>query len=642
MCGIAGFQGRYEPEVLERMAARLAHRGPDDEGIATFPEHRVGLAHRRLSIIDLSPLGHQPMFDASGQVAIVFNGEIYNYKDLRANLERSGWCFRGHSDTEVLLALYVAHGTGMLERLNGIFAFAIWDARRRSLFLARDGLGVKPLYFTRSGRGFAFASELKALLCLPDLDRAVNANALRAYLTYLWCPAPDTPLQAVSKLAPGAAIEVRDGQIVREWTYYELPTHAAPESSDPAESIDAVREAVRQAVRRQMVADVPVGAFLSGGLDSSAVAAFAQEAMPNARLQCFSIELDDAEAAREGMTADLPYARKVAQHLGVDLHTVRVGPEMADAVPEMVYHLDEPQADPAPLNALFISRLARDQGIKVLLSGAGGDDIFSGYRRHRALSLEQYWAWMPARLRTSLAHAARGLPQSMPLSRRLSKAFAYAHLAPDERLLRYFWWLDRDESARLLSPALRGQLSTTDAVQDTLARIPADTPALQRMLHLECRHFLADHNLNYTDKMGMAAGVEVRVPLLDVELVALAARLPAALKQHGSEGKWIFKKAMEPLLPREVIYRPKTGFGAPLRAWLKGPLAGMLGDILSADTLKRRGWFDPVAVEALRARDRNGQADAAYPLFALLCIELWARQFVDSHDQYGGGTGSIR
>lgn len=638
MCGIAGFQGQYGSELLTRMAARLAHRGPDDEGIATFPEHRVGLAHRRLSIIDLSPLGHQPMFDPSGQVAIVFNGEIYNYRALKTDLEQGGWRFRGHSDTEVLLALYLAQGVDMLKRLNGIFAFAIWDGRRRSLFLARDGLGVKPLYFTQSPRGFAFASELKALLCLPDLDRTINANALRAYLTYLWCPAPDTPLQAVSKLPPGAALIVQDGRITRQWTHYELPVHGVFESVRPAESIDAVRAAVREAVRRQMVADVPVGAFLSGGLDSSAVAAFAQEAMPHGRLQCFSIELDDADAAREGMTADLPFARKVARHLGVDLHTVRVGPEMADAIPEMLYHLDEPEADPAPLNALFIARLARRQGIKVLLSGAGGDDIFSGYRRHRALSLERYWARLPAALRGALAHAARNLPLGVPGSRRLSKAFAYAHLTPDERLLRYFWWLDRDEAARLLSPALRSQLSGIDPVQDTLARLPASTPPLQRMLHLECRHFLADHNLNYTDKMGMAAGVEVRVPLLDVDLVALAARLPPGLKQRGSEGKWVFKKAMEPLLPREVIYRPKTGFGAPLRAWLKGPLAGMLGDILSVDTLKRRGWFDPVAVEALRARDRLGQVDGAYPLFALLCIELWARQFIDGHDQTGSGT----
>ena len=638
MCGIAGFQGQYGPELLTRMAARLAHRGPDDEGIATFPEHRIGLAHRRLSIIDLSPLGHQPMFDPSGQVAIVFNGEIYNYRELKTDLEHGGWRFRGHSDTEVLLALYLAQGVDMLKRLNGIFAFAIWDGRGRSLFLARDGLGVKPLYFTQSPRGFAFASELKALLCLPDLDRTINANALRAYLTYLWCPAPDTPLQAVSKLPPGAALIVQDGRITRQWRHYELPVHGALESVRPAESIDAVRAAVREAVRRQMVADVPVGAFLSGGLDSSAVAAFAQEAMPRGRLQCFSIELDDADAAQEGMTADLPYARKVAQHLGVDLHTVRVGPEMADAVPEMLYHLDEPQADPAPLNALFIARLAREQGIKVLLSGAGGDDIFSGYRRHRALELEKYWAWLPAALRGVLATAARNLPQGAPGSRRLSKAFAYAHLTPDDRLLRYFWWLDRDEAAGLLSPALRCRLSTTDAVQETIARLPANTPPLQRMLYLECRHFLADHNLNYTDKMGMAAGVEVRVPLLDVDLVALVARLPPALKQRGSEGKWVFKKAMEPMLPREVIYRPKTGFGAPLRAWLKGPLAGMLGDILSVDTLKRRGWFDPVAVEALRARDRLGQVDAAYPLFALLCIELWARQFVDGLDHAGSGT----
>jgi asparagine synthase (glutamine-hydrolysing) len=632
VCGIAGFSGRFSEDLLQRMGDSIAHRGPDDSGVQFESDSGIGLVHRRLSIIDLSPLGRQPMWDLSHTVAIVFNGEIYNYRELRQELVAGGFAFRSNSDTEVLLNLYLRDGEGMLGRLNGIFAFALWDPRDKRLFLARDGVGVKPLYCAESRDGFLFASELKALLQVPSLDRRLDPAALLRYMTFLWCPAPDTALASVKKLEPGHAMVVREGRVERRWRHYDLPNGREIVEVSAAEAARSVGDAVRLAVERQMVADVPVGAFLSGGLDSSAVVAFAKKQARERRLQCFTIGFDDDAAQAEGMTVDLPFAQKVARHLDVDLHVVRVGPEMADELPRMLYHLDEPQADPAPLNALFISRLARERGIKVLLSGAGGDDIFTGYRRHYALLQERYWSWLPQSARCALAAGASRLPASWPPTRRLAKAFQYAGLDRDERLASYFYWTPPALLASLCGPVLRESLAASPPsvpLLASLAHLPEGTRPLERMLYLEGKHFLADHNLNYTDKMGMAAGVEVRVPLLDPDLMALAATLPENYKQHGRIGKWIFKRAMEPYLPRDVIYRPKTGFGAPLRQWLRRELAPLVADLLSPGSLQNRGLFDLQSVTALVEMDRTGRLDGTYTIFSLMCIELWCRIFID-------------
>jgi asparagine synthase (glutamine-hydrolysing) len=634
MCGIAGFSGNLDIQLLRKMSEAIIHRGPDDEGEFHDAAKGVGLAHRRLSILDLSPTGHQPMMSEDGAVVLVFNGEIYNFRELRMELEARGHRFRGHSDTEVLLALYMAKEEDLLPYLNGIFAFALWDARQRTLLLARDGLGVKPLYYAEAKSAFVFASELKALLRVSEVGRDVDPIALQHYLTYLWCPAPSTLLRSVKKLEPGCALVVRNGRIDRQWRFYQLPFHDVPETMSESEAIHQTRDALRTAVQRQMVADVPIGAFLSGGLDSSAVVAFARETSPGRRLKCFTMEMSAHDAAWEGIANDLPYAESAARYLDVDLHTIKVGPEMADDLSKMIYHLDEPQGDPAPLNVLSISRLAREHGVKVLLSGAGGDDIFTGYRRHRALMLERYWSWMPRAVRAGIAELTASLPTSSPALRQLRKAFQYASYEGDRRLASYFYWLRPDLAEELIAP----ELATRDARQEPLVAslndLSDEVPVLNRMLYLECKHFLADHNLNYTDKLSMAAGVEVRVPLLDRELVALAARLPIQYKQRGAEGKWIFKKAMEGLLPREIIYRPKTGFGVPLRAWLRGPLKEPIRDILSPDSLRRRAWFNSDSVERLLADNLSGEVDAAYPLFAILCIELWAQMFLDQHDVY--------
>lgn len=632
MCGIAGFFGDFEPGLLERMNASIAHRGPDDAGTLWLERAKLGLAHRRLSIIDLSPTGHQPMWDADNRVAIVFNGEIYNFPELRRELEAQGYRFKGRSDTEVLLNLYRAEGDAMLARLNGVFAFAIWNPESQTLLLARDGVGVKPLYYTQTARGFLFASELKALLQEPGVSRVLDPLAVQSYLTYLWCPAPRTLLREVKKLEPGHAMHVRAGRIEKHWQFYDLPYRQPIEPMPVDVAVEQVRSSVRRAVARQMVADVPVGAFLSGGLDSSAVVAMAREHVTDGRLACFTIGFKGDVARHEGMTEDLPYAQKVAAHLGVDLHTINVGPEMIGRLTEMITHLDEPQADPAPLNVLFISELARQQGIKVLLSGAGGDDLFTGYHRHFALLHEKYLDWLPHAMRRRLSRLARHFPVRYPPTRRIGRLLRYADLNDDDRIASYFFWISPDQLARLYAPGLAGSLygsSPAAPLLETLKRLPGETPPLNRMLYLEGKHFLTDHNLNYTDKMSMAAGVEVRVPLLDPDLVALAARLPVEYKQRGRTGKWIFKKAMEGILPRDVIYRPKTGFGAPLRYWLRNELRGVVEEVLSESSLRSRGLFDPAAVRDLIEADRAGRVEAAYPIFALICMELWCRTFLD-------------
>ena len=629
MCGIAGFSGLRAVEVSDDVLERIGHRGPDGRGRYDSACGTVSLFHTRLAILDPTPDGAQPMAAADGQVVITYNGEIYNFRELRAGLEKRGNIFRTHTDTEVLLALYLEQGTAMLEKLNGIYAFALWDARSKSLFLARDGMGVKPLYFSDCDGAFAFASEIKALLCFPWVPRELDHQALAHYVRYLWCPAPRTPLADVHKLEPGTALIVREGRIVNRWRHYALPASGADVSRTVADWTVEVRQALAKAVERQMVSDVPLGAFLSGGLDSSAIVAYAHQ-YATGRLQCFSIDGGEALAKEEGFERDLPYAERVAKHLKVDLHVVRVGSEMASELAHMVWQLDEPQADFSALNVLFISRLARQHGMKVLLSGAGGDDVFTGYRRHRALGLNAVWDRMPGWLRDFSAGVGERLPGRPPLLRRLAKLLTVARSEGDGRLAAYFDWASSRTVRNLFAPEL-AQTLNEEPLLSFLKEIPETATDLQRMLLLEQRYFLGDHNLNYTDKMSMAAGVETRVPYLDPDLVALAARIPDTFRQRGAQSKWILKKAMEGILPNDVIYRTKTGFGVPLRAWLRGPLKTMMHDLLSADTLRKRGLFNPAAVARLVSENESGHSDYAYSVLSLMCIELWCRGFIDKH-----------
>jgi asparagine synthase (glutamine-hydrolysing) len=631
MCGIIGISGKYESSFLKAGTAAIQHRGPDDFGIYEDAKLQIGLGHTRLSIVELSELGHQPMVSDDGAVVLVFNGEIYNFRELRAELEAKGRIFKGHSDTEVVLQLYLEYGQSMLSHLNGIFAIGLWDARSQSLLLARDALGVKPLYIYEGPESFAFSSEIKALVHLTPSLSAIDYAAVHRYLSFQWCPGAGTPFEAVHKLGPGEALWVAKGKVQERFSWYQLPIFdLIPKVRlNKTDSIQGVELHVRQAVHRQMVADVPVGAFLSGGLDSSSVVAFAKEL--NSDIKCFTIESDGGQDA--GMKDDLGYAKQVAKHLNVPLEIVKIdSSQMASDLEQMVFQLDEPLADPAPLNVLYISRLAREQGIKVLLSGAGGDDVFSGYRRHLALKSESYWNWLPRAARSGIETLSAGLDQRNPLFRRMAKLFNGAALDGDARIANYFLWAKRDDLYALYTPSFKAHLNNEAAAEpilNFLSSVPQNASPLDRMLAVEQRFFLPDHNLSYTDKMSMAVGVEVRTPFLDLDLVEFSSLIPDCYKQRGAHSKWVFKKAMEPYLPRDVIYRPKTGFGAPLRRWMRFELRQLLGDLLSVDSLRRRGLFDPMAVQNMIAANDSGKTDASYTLLSLLCIEIWCRAFID-------------
>jgi len=630
MCGIAGYVGRFEPGQLGRMNRAQGHRGPDGSG--EWHDAAAGLAHVRLAILDLSPAGAQPMADASGRVVVSFNGEIYNFRELRAGLERDGVVFRGGSDTEVLANLLAREGRACLPKLNGIFAFAAWFPQERKLLLARDAAGVKPLYWTTTPQGRAFASELKAFRDLPGVDWSLDLAAVSAYLALLYAPGDLTPARGVSKVPPGTWLEwTADGEMT---SGPFAPPHYAEEIQPftDDQAAEACRHYLGQAVRRQLVSDVPLGGFLSGGVDSSAIAHFACEALGDARqYDCFTVcQTELAGVAAEGFADDHPYARLMAKKLGVRLHDVTLRDQALHDLDAMVWALDEPTADVAAFTAQAVCRAARDGGVKVLLSGAGGDDLFTGYRRHAALRFERYWDWAPRPARSLLRRSVQGLSARSPFARRLGKLFRYADAEPDERLASYFLWIGQETLAPALSPELRASLETdrpVDQLLRSLDDLPAGVSRLNQMLHLDRAHFLADHNLNYTDKMAMASGVEVRVPFLDPDLVAFSERLADARKIRGPAGKRVLRRALRGVLPDEILARPKAGFGLPLRHLLHGVYGERLRELARSGRLDATGLFSGEGAVALLDADARGEIDAAYPLLAILCLESWVRQF---------------
>jgi asparagine synthase (glutamine-hydrolysing) len=628
VCGICGTLGRAAERELAAMARAMAHRGPDGEGVKVFEgDVPAGLGHRRLAIIDPTPAGAQPMgFD--NRWWITYNGELYNFRELRHELELAGERFETACDTEVLLRMFVVHGPAMLKRLNGIFAFAIWDDREKRLFLARDRLGVKPLYYTRRPGWLAFASELKALLPLlprPELE----PTALADFLTFLWVPDPKTAFRGIAKLPPGHyAWADRDGLEIHQW--WDL--RFEPRERSEAAWRDDVREAVTSAVRRQMVSDVPLGSFLSGGVDSSAIVAAMTFA--NERVKTWSIGFSAEDLQHEIVPDDLRYARQIGSLLHTDYHERILEPNVLELLPKAVWHLEEPLADPAAISTYLICREAR-RDMPVMLSGMGGDEVFAGYPRHLAWRIARALGTVPHPLLRAVERAAApvarpGAPGRLRGPRRnLWKFMRAAGLAPLDRYLSFSSYYSAPELRRLLVPGV------VDADYDPLAvhraYLNRDTGGdeLSRLLYLDAKTFLPCLNLAYTDKMAMAASVEVRVPLLDDELVALAATIPSQLKLRGWRRKYIFKRSQEGVLPRDVIWRRKAGFGAPVRSWLAGELAPLVEDLLSEQTVRNRGLVDPAVVATLRTENAAGTADWSLQLYALLSLELWHRTFLD-------------
>jgi len=565
------------------------------------------------------------MRDSKSKIELIYNGEIYNFKELKQDLEDDGIGFKSNSDTEVIVYLYLRYGHEMLKMLNGIFSIAIWDKSKKEIFLARDNLGVKPLYYINDDDIFAFSSEMKAIMDFSQKSLSLDYESLAKYLTFLWCPGNGTPVSSIKKVEPGEYLRIKEGKVIESKKWYSA-NYLEKKYKTKAKCIQDLDTVLRSSVHRQMMSDVEVGAFLSGGLDSSSVVNFATEVNPS--IKCFTIKSD----YEDGVEEDLPYARQVADHLNVPLIEVNVTPDMmVEGIEEMVIQLDEPLADIAPLNVKFISETARDMDIKVLLSGAGGDDVFTGYRRHTALSLDRYLKIFPKSLMSSMENLSSRMDSRLPSLRKLSKFLDGSRLQGDERIINYFIWTSRSDLIKLFSKDASFIAKEADPLvpmRQHLSQLEA-TDDLDRMLSLEQRFFLTDHNLLYTDKMSMAKGVEVRVPLLDKELLDFSRKIPNKWKQKGFTGKWILKKTMESYLPKNVIYRPKSGFGVPLRSWIRNELKEFIGDTLSEEAIHKRGIFETSAVKNIIAENEKGSIDASYTILSLICIEIWCKNFLD-------------
>jgi asparagine synthase (glutamine-hydrolysing) len=633
MCGICGIVGDANKQLIENMLARIVHRGPDDEGVyiaETSRAQRTGLGHRRLSIIDLSPAGREPMSDASGGIWLTFNGEIYNYKELRRELEHRGHRFKSNTDAEVIIYSYREWGRECLTRFNGMFAFAIWDVQDESLFLARDRLGIKPLYYAQTPAGFAFASEIKALLAIPGFQRTVDLEALDQFMTFLWTPDPQTVFRGVYKLPPAHYLVYRNGQV--EIAEYWDVKFEEDGSASEAEWVERVREQIARSVRSQMLADVPLGAFLSGGLDSSTIVALMSgESEHRATTYTFGFRGEDLRY--DILEDDVQYARIVGKQFGTDYHESYLAPQVIEMLPKLVYHLDEPVADPAIITSYLICRAARER-LTVLLSGMGGDEVFAGYPRHAAVRIADAYNLIPSFLSQPITDALPGgRPGRLTALFRNAKKLARSAALPDrERYLGFGTYFTAEEKRELYTGDLTRATAQFDAYaqhQKYFDRV-AGEDFINQMLYVDLKTFLPCLNLTYTDKTSMATSMEVRVPLLDHELVELAARIPARLKLKGLTGKYILKRAAEAWLPREIINRKKAGFSAPIRAWLVRDMLDMVEDLLSESNIANRGYFEYGYVRRLIDDNLSGREDNSLKVFQLLTLELWHRAFVDT------------
>lgn len=628
MCGICGAVGRIEQHELDVMTDSMAHRGPDGRGVCMFAgDMPAGLGHRRLAILDPSPAGAQPMSYAD-RWWITYNGEIYNFPELRAELESRGERFETQCDTEVLLRLFALDGPAMLARLNGIFALGIWDDRDRRLFLARDRMGVKPLYYVDCPQVFGFASELRALLPLLDSVK-LDHRGFADFLTFLWVPDPRTAFTDVHNLPAGHyGWYGRDGLSIER--YWDL--RFAPEARPEAEWREELAERVTRSVRRQLLSDVPLGSFLSGGIDSSAIVA---AMAPHGDVtSTYTIGFTAEDLRHEIVPDDVVHARQVAEQFATDHREIILRPDVLELLPKAVWHLEEPVADPAAISTYLICREA-GRRMPVMLSGVGGDEMFAGYPRHLAYQISRMSDRVPpardALVRALGPFAHPGAPGRLRGPRRnLWKYMRAIGRPPIERYLSYLTYYDTDELRGMLAPEVARELMQ----YDPLARhhdhlLNANGDELDALLYLDVKTFLPSLNLTYTDKMSMAASVEVRVPLLDDNLVATAARIPSALKLRHGRRKYIFKQSQEGVLASRVIWRAKAGFGAPVRAWLADDLHPMMEDLLARETIEARGLVDPATVARLRADNDAGIGDHSLQLYALVFFELWCRQWID-------------
>jgi asparagine synthase (glutamine-hydrolysing) len=605
------------------MAAVNLHRGPDDEG--AFVDEHIALGMRRLSIIDVSG-GHQPIANEDGTIHVVCNGEIYNYRELTASLTRKGHRFQSQSDAEVLVHLYEELGDEFVHELNGMFAFALWDGRRRRLVIARDRLGIKPLYYHEAAGRLHFASEAKAILAVADAPREVDRDALHEYLALGYVPAPLSMFRAVRKLPPASLLVAEAGsvRISRYWT----PTAEVDETRDEHTWGEELLHTLERSVVSQMVSDVPLGGFLSGGIDSSAIVAFMAR-HTDEPVKTYSIGFANTHGA--AYYNELPWARRIAERFHTHHREILVTPDVARLLPRLLWHMDEPVADAAFITTFLVSEFAR-QDVTVILSGVGGDELFGGYRRYLGSHYDHYYHRLPAWLRRALFRPlARVLPSDrhsalLDVSRRLRTYLLSSEQSFEERYRAYVQVFARSS----VTPLLREPSPWTgDALGAAFSAVGEGDP-LSRIARVDLLTQLPDDLLLLTDRMTMAASLECRVPFLDNTVIDLSLRMPSRFKIRGRELKYSLKSALAEVLPSEILHRQKRGFGAPMGAWLKGELAPLMNTVLSREAIDKRGLLRWEEVERTIALHLANRADHTDHILAMINLELWCRVYLDN------------
>jgi asparagine synthase (glutamine-hydrolysing) len=608
------------PEELRVMCDAMVHRGPDDEGY--YVGEQAGLAMRRLAIIDLDT-GRQPIANEDGSVQVVLNGEIYNYRELRAELLARGHRLYTTGDTEVIAHLYEDLGDACLGRLRGMFGLAVWDERRRRLLLARDRLGIKPLYYAEVGGRLVFASELKAILALGEVPRELDWEALGHYLTFSTTPREQSIVAGVRKLEPGHLLVAGPGERPRVERYWDV-RFEPDRSRSEARLAERLGELIEESVRLHLASDVPLGAFLSGGMDSSSVVA-AMARLTREPVKTFSIGFADPRYN------ELGWASLVAERFGTDHHQLVLEPDVLDLIEDLAWHLDEPFGDSSAIPTYMVSRLAAES-VTVVLSGDGGDELFGGYDKYVVESRERRYRLLPDPLRRMLSAVARAMPAGM----RGRNYLRHVTLPGMHRYLDAFTLFGRERMLRLLSPDVARLVAPHDpwaAAGRWLGRGP--THWLSALQYADLHTYLPLDILTKVDRMSMAHSIEARVPLLDHKLVEFAATIPPELQLRNGTGKNLFKRAMRGVLPEAILTRPKRGFAIPLGHWFRGRLAPFVRDLLLSDASRSRGLFERSEIERVLERPSRGMEDLDLELWTLISLELWCRLFLD-----GGGLGA--
>ena len=629
MCGIAGFTGFQNNVVLAEKANQIQkHRGPDNSQV--WADENIALAHRRLSIIDLSEAGNQPF--QKDNLVIVFNGEIYNYKELQQKLEKEKHTeFISSSDTEVILEMYKNYGVGCLQFLIGMFAFAIYNKETDELFLVRDHFGIKPVFYTQINGAFAFSSELKTLISIPGFNKTINHKALVSSINYRWVSGNESMFNDCYKLPPAHYISYQKQSGIQLVKYWDLDDKIIL-SSDENEVAAEIAGTIKKSVNRHMVADVPVSSFLSGGLDSSLISVLAKKT--NHNLSTFTIGISEKDQEIEKMPDDEKYAKILADAFELDHHIIKISPDILKDLPEIVRILDEPIGDPAAINTYLICKTAREKGVKVLLSGMGADEIFFGYRRQKATLLALRFNKLPKFIKSIIVKVVGLLPvklfgKGFKLGRWAKRFVGFANMPIDQAYMRSYSYYDHTELKELLKPRYWDAIKQINDEHKKIFEAKFKDDPINRICNTDLSMFMLGLNLTYTDRASMAASVEVRVPFIDKLVITKAMQVPGHLKIKHGESKYILKKAAERFLPKEIIYRPKASFGAPIRSWISNDLKDMVDDLLSKENIEKRGFFNFEFINKMIENDRRGTDDNAYQIYQLLTLELWCREYLD-------------